>query len=345
MPTHQWTCLSKPPFSFLDTLSRIDDAIDHNADIGEAILDASFKAAGLSNDEAQPVPEWANTAQTADMDEARKAINQLYRDWTAEGRVERDACYGPVLQYLSEVYLPRVELGKRVKVLVPGAGLGRLVFELYCKGYDAEGIDLSWHQWLTSNFIINHTGQANEWSLHPWVLSFSNHLTRNDQLRKVMVPDVRPADFKSGGSILMGTGNFCELYRGRTYLDTFDAVTTVFFIDTAPNLITYIETVRHCLKTGGVWINHGPLLWHVFEHEHTEGEKDEDEAGAADCQSNEIVAGSLELSEDEVVALVQAWGFHLVKHEVNTITTGYVQNPQSMLRSVYKPSFWVARKL
>ncbi len=342
MPTHQWTRLSKPPFSYLDTLSRIDKAIDHNADIGEAILDASLKAAGLPRDEVQPIPGWAYTAKTAHMDEARKAINQLYRDWTVEGKVERDACYGPVLQYLSVVYLPGVALGERVKVLVPGAGLGRLVFELYCKGFDAEGIELSWHQWLTSKFILNHTGQANEWSLHPWVFSFSNHLMRNSQLREVPVPDVRPAEFKSGGSIHMGIGDFCQLYRGSIYLDTFDAVTTVFFIDTAPNLITYIETVRHCLKPGGVWINNGPLLWGV---EHTEVEKDEDEAGASDCQSNKVVAGSLELSEDEVVALVLASGFHLVEHEVNTITTGYVQNPQSMLQSVYKPSYWVAMKL
>ena len=45
-------------------------------------------------------------------------------------------------------------------------------------------------------------------------------------------------------------------------LDQYDAVAAVFFLDTAPNLIRYLEVIRHCLKPGGVLINVGPLLWH-----------------------------------------------------------------------------------
>ena len=38
-------------------------------------------------------------------------------------------------------------------------------------------------------------------------------------------------------------------------------VITLFFIDTARNILTYFETIRHVLKPGGKWINVGPLVY------------------------------------------------------------------------------------
>jgi len=63
----------------------------------------------------------------------------------------------------------------------------------------------------------------------------------------------------------MSASDFLCLYGGDDYIDTFDAVATVFFLDTAPNVIRYLETIRNCLKSGGLLINIGPLLWH-FEN-------------------------------------------------------------------------------
>ena len=33
-------------------------------------------------------------------------------------------------------------------------------------------------------------------------------------------------------------------------------------MDTAKNIIEYVETISRLLKKGGVWINFGPLLYH-----------------------------------------------------------------------------------
>lgn len=38
-----------------------------------------------------------------------------------------------------------------------------------------------------------------------------------------------------------------------------DCVATCFFIDTAHNVLDYIETIWNILKPGGVWINLGKL--------------------------------------------------------------------------------------
>jgi hypothetical protein len=63
----------------------------------------------------------------------------------------------------------------------------------------------------------------------------------------------------------MSASDFICLYNDEEHKDVYDAIATVFFIDTAPNLIRYIETIKNCLKAGGIWSNIGPLLWH-FEN-------------------------------------------------------------------------------
>lgn len=63
----------------------------------------------------------------------------------------------------------------------------------------------------------------------------------------------------------MSASDFLLLYGSEDQKDRFDAVATVFFLDTAPNIIRYIEVVQNCLKSGGLLINVGPLLWH-FEN-------------------------------------------------------------------------------
>ena len=142
------------------------------------------------------------------------------------------------------------------------------------------------------------------------------------------------------------------MYRKDDYAHTFDAVVTVFFIDTAPNLINYIETVKHCLKPGGYWINLGPLLWHFSDRKPNNEERNEKENPAlnkAKISDEEQLGiaepGTFELCEDEVVALLEEFGFDVQKHDTESISTGYVTNRRSMLRSVYRPSHWVARKM
>lgn len=345
--------LSKPPFSMLDTFSKVDDAIDVNANLAEAIVNSSTKSMGfasMSGDETDGVseqvrPEWYNCATKVSLDKARSTLHQLYRDWSVEGVAERQACYGPVLQDLL-YYLPSpLQNQQDVRVLVPGAGLGRLVFELSRAGYHAQGNEISYHQLLTSSFMLNHTTCSNEWRLHPFALSFSNNLTRADQLLEVRVPDVHPGSVAIPGSMSMTTGDFCLLYKGEEYKSSFDAVATVFFIDTAPNVISYIEAIKNCLKLGGIWSNLGPLLWHFDGQSTTAHDHDE----ASDTMETEghggiDAGGRFEMSHDEIITLVESLGFEILKQGFGASVTGYIQNPNSMLRNTYHPAHWVARK-
>ena len=301
--------------------------------------------------------DWRDTTTPSDMDKARSTIRQLYRDWSAEGRAERQACYGPVLQDLSGSFAHIRDKGA-VKVLVPGAGLGRLVYEICTAGYHVEGNEISYHQLLASSWMLNHTQRPEQFDLFPFALTFSNHVSRADQLKVVKVPDVHPGTQLEKASIGMQThafermsmtaADFLAVYVTEEHQGVYDAVTTVFFVDTAPNVVRYIEAIRNCLKEGGVWINLGPLLWH-FEERGPSGSGEgtgKGQDGKDEKQPPGVgEPGSVELADEEVVALVQQMGFSIEKHELRSQGSGYIQDPRSMLQNIYTTSHWVAIKV
>jgi hypothetical protein len=53
--------------------------------------------------------------------------------------------------------------------------------------------------------------------------------------------------------------------------------------------------------------------------------------------------GAVELTDDEVVSLIEKLGFDIEKRE-SGITTPYIQDPESMLQNTFKASHWIARK-
>ncbi|TVY89968.1 Carnosine N-methyltransferase [Lachnellula willkommii] len=306
LPKAHWEMLASPPFSYLETLNAVDDAIDKNSELASAIFHAGLQSFGLSlptNEVGVKDPnDWRGVATSNDLEKARSTLRQFFRDWSAEGESEREACYGPVISALRDERTRRSE--HKLRVLVPGAGLGRLVFELCCAGFDAEGNEI------------------------------------------IQVPDVSPAltfgNLETAGQMSMSASDFLLLYGDEEQKDTFDAVATVFFLDTAPNIIRYIEVIKNCLRKGGLLVNIGPLLWH-FENNApgTHGREKEspgqhDSIGIAD-------PGSVELTDDEVMMLVEQLGFDII-HKASRIEAPYIQDKESMLQNTYKASHWVARK-
>ncbi|CBX99540.1 similar to methyltransferase [Plenodomus lingam JN3] len=380
LPQEHWMLLSKPPFSILDSLSKLDDLIDGNAELAESIFVAGFKAflaPTMDSDwVASIVPEKyahdeyriysivmdhlnVQTSKT-DLEKARSCIHQFYREWSAEGAIERSQCFEPVISALQVEFTSRAEMDPALdraafKVLAPGAGLGRFVFDVCCAGFSVEGNEISYHELMASSFLLNHVQGARAFKIAPFALNGSNHVSRADQFQTCQIPDINPSDELSRAQqssvpgherMSMATGDFCVVYKSMEYAGSFDAVTTVFFIDTAPNLIRYIETVRNCLKPGGVWINLGPLLWHHAARKDDEGDKNQRQhdgkGGAGDAGIGD--PGSVELTNEEVIGLVEHFGFSVERHDEKMCETGYISNPRSMLQSTYRPSFWIARK-
>jgi carnosine N-methyltransferase len=144
----------------------------------------------------------------SDMEKVQSTIKQFVREWGEEGRAERDSAHAPVLEALGRV-LPRPE-GRRI--LLPGAGLGRMVWDVARLGYTAQGNEFSYFMLIASNFILNVLGTAGQTvSVHPWVLHTCNNVSTADQLRAARVPHVPPDELPETANLSMCAGDFLEV--------------------------------------------------------------------------------------------------------------------------------------
>ncbi|KAL8229490.1 hypothetical protein R6Q57_014390 [Mikania cordata] len=258
-----------------------------------------------------------------DVDKVRCVIRNIVRDWAAEGQKERDQCYRPILEELKRCF-PERSKESPPTCLVPGAGLGRLALEISCLGFISQGNEFSYYMMICSSFILNQTEDVGEWTIHPWIHSNCNSLSDTDQLRAVSIPDIHPAGAGITNGFSMCGGDFVEVYNDPSQVGAWDAVVTCFFLDTAHNIVEYIEIISKILKDGGVWINLGPLLYHFAD---MYGQEDE---------------MSVELSLEDVKRVAIHYGFQLELEK--TIETAYTTNPRAMMQNHYFSAFWTMRK-
>lgn len=258
----------------------------------------------------------------SDMDKLQSTLKQFVREWGAGGHLERDAAHTPLLKALGAA-LPRgAEDGARV--LVPGAGLGRLAWEVARLGYRAQASEFSYFMLIAANYVLNGlqqdvaNGRKEQFHVHPWVLQTCNVKKRSDQLRGEPVPDVPPWSLPPTAQLSMCAGDFLAVYGEQS--SCWECVLTCFFIDTAHNLTEYIGLIRNLLVPGGAWVNLGPLLWHFSDI------------------ANDY---SVDLTWDEVRPLILDAGF-VIEHE-EWHTCPYVRNTASMYRMEYECVCFTAR--
>ena len=216
-------------------IPAMQEAVQANA----SLLEALTTSAVFSRSERIPAPQLVERGARAsefDMGKVRSTLRQFVREWSAEGAPEREQTFGVLLAEL-ERRLPLVAgETRRPRVLIPGAGLGRLCYEVALRGYEAQGNEWSYFMLLGSNFILNRPPDLPPFTIQPWVHQQSvrssnpsrarnalsvflmarlpqNVLAAADQLRKVNVPDVAPtAAPPPDGSLSMCAGDFVEVY-------------------------------------------------------------------------------------------------------------------------------------
>ncbi|XP_035220920.1 carnosine N-methyltransferase-like isoform X2 [Stegodyphus dumicola] len=299
-------------------LDKVRVAIEHNYEIIKIIIkDVAhlFQNADHSND----IKVMSSDVTPFDMEKVQSIFKQLYREWSMEGKEERDASFKPILDEISERFPPDEIDCSSIRILVPGAGLGRLSYEIARKGYTCQGNEFSLFMLFTSNFVLNKCQGLDLYRIYPWVHQYYNNLKAYDQIQMVRFPDVDPCDLPSGIEFSMAAGSYIEIYKEP---DCWDCIATCFFLDTANNVIDYIETTWNILKPGGYWINLGPLLYHH-----------------ADVPNE----NSIEPSYEEIREIIVKFGFTILKEELNVVTP-YSQNPRSMMCYEYKSVFFVCRK-
>ncbi|CAI0439792.1 unnamed protein product [Linum tenue] len=280
-----------------------------------------------SNGDANAPNDWLDPSiqlhvPLVDVDKVRCIIRNIVRDWAAEGQKERDECYKPILEELDSQF-PHRSKERAPACLVPGAGLGRLALEisrlvlklLGTGQYILGSIVTVIHFQIAINFVLC---QYQIFILRVQGL-LKDFLCAVATLSKSIVMQV-----KKGSREILPCWNNPKIIFLAMRAGYWDAVVTCFFIDTAHNIVEYIEIISKILKDGGVWINLGPLLYHFAD---MYGQEDE---------------MSVELSLEDVKRIAIHYGFEFEKEK--TIETTYTTNPRSMMQNHYSAAFWTARK-
>jgi carnosine N-methyltransferase len=206
-------------------------------------------------------------------------------------------------------------------VLCPGSGLGRLPWEVCARGYASQGNEWSFLMLIAGNFVLNQCRGVHVHTLYPYLHATSNVRAPDDLFRAVRFPDVDPSAMPPDADFSYTAGGFLEVYGHASQRGQWDAVLTCFFLDTANNVIAYVEAVFAALRPGGYWLNLGPLLYHYSE---LDGEL------------------SVELSLDELRAVVRAVGFEL--RDERTLPARYTDNARSLMHTAYDAAYWCAQK-
>ncbi|XP_053674437.1 carnosine N-methyltransferase [Anopheles nili] len=306
---------------YRDHLRNIKQCIDVNMQVITQIIQDANCLFQNTDHNIEPDREFPDGVKLRyqDFQKVQITLKQIFRDWSEQGKLERDQCYKPIVDEITKFFDPAEYDISKVKILVPGAGLGRLIYELACQGFYCEGNEFSLFMLIASNFVLNRCVIANQCTIYPWVHQFVNNLSQKNQLMPISFPDVSPMKFPPKGTMNMVAGDFLQVYRDENY---WECIATCFFIDCANNIIEFIEVIKQILKPGGIWVNLGPLLYHF---------------------SDVPQEGSIEPTYEDLLEIIRSLGFIILKNETDIVTT-YSQNPNSMHQSHYNSIYLVCQK-
>ncbi|KAL4901117.1 hypothetical protein BDW74DRAFT_187968 [Aspergillus multicolor] len=319
-------------------LNTVEHLFEHNDLLAQDIVRVGMEFYGIEQAELQAfIEEIEKEKQSPDRTSVVQAMKHFVRDWSEEGLFERESAFACVLSNLAA--FERKETGEALKVLLPGAGAGRLGYEIDKLG----GFDVTVNEWSAyMNLVYRYATQIsspNSLTYYPYIDWWSHHATTADMQRGINFPDIALSS-SSKSRVVMVEGDFTTVFPS-SEPGTYDIIVTLFFIDTARNLMSYLETIHRLLKPGGTWINLGPLLYGTGPW--------------------------LQLSVDEILVLSEAIGFDFevqsesededgdvcgrltqgegIDGKVRSLYVPYGQNKRGLSRNAYEAQFWKARKV
>jgi N2227-like protein len=244
------------PITFALPRAPSDNDVDHDNPVGDPTENTAFT--------------WQSGSHQRDRhqrpldrpyDSARQVVAHLVRDWSNHtDPTIRALTYGWCVQSLLE-YCPTI--AHPGPILVPGAGLGRLAWEIASKvGRPVEAIESSVSMAAAANAIFGMVGGKKQgFELHPYAAdAFCNEIDSSARYDAIRFPDVHPTLHHGSLSYTIGEFSFPTLRHLRSH---YSAIVTCFFVDTATTLYDYLRTIAMVLSPGGMWINLGPLQWHL----------------------------------------------------------------------------------
>ncbi|KAF5664486.1 trehalase [Fusarium heterosporum] len=304
--------------------SRIDGLLRKNQELCDDIVQHAMSFYEIEQDEFQKhAQSLKSSGRLADKVSVSQALKHYVRDWTETGESERSTTFSCLVKALEGIF-PDRDGATPVKVLVPGAGLGRLGHDIAGLGGFEVTIN-EWSMYMNIAYRFIETNRLRNFhSFHPFVDGWSHHATEQDMTRELAFPDTS----LNSSSVVLVEGDFTTVFNDKT--GTFDVVVTYFFIDTARNLMSYLDTIKKVLKPGGHWVNLGPLLYGTGPF--------------------------VQLSLDEIVQVTEAMGFEYLdtdescgpltfpERKIRGMEAVYGFDDRALTKSAYNAQFWVAKR-
>ena len=230
--------------------------------------------------------------ETDGYDTALQVIHHTARDWTVGAAPCRDETILWIVRAIVQYYTRdggSNDGRNDLRVLIPGAGLGRLAYEVAtCKDLIVKGVvphveanDSSVTMIFAAQNVIKmlqqqyqHQQEENrqlQSAIYPFLSDLQvNEIDARKRFEMEVFPDEHAVDSYKCYHDLTGThpnlsftvGDFVSTYSQQSKQNQYDVVATSFFIDTATNIYEYIYIMKHMLDTNGVWVNCGPVQWH-----------------------------------------------------------------------------------
>ncbi|CCE66252.1 hypothetical protein TPHA_0P00940 [Tetrapisispora phaffii CBS 4417] len=272
------------PNDYLYNLDQIKSKIHSNA---EFYKDAVLSTAETLGFDLNYLNDW-EMPSTSDMNKTCSILVQVYREFSAACQEERNILLSRIQALLNDIG----QTDDKLTILVPGVGIGRLIVDLcILAGSTATVIsnEYSLHMLTLSMFLLNGNLDVNQYTIYPFIHSFSHWDMKSNQLKGYSIPDIDISSqnqSRGGLNMEMRMGSFADCFGPNVGIQessqytvtpdmrlkraevesSIDIVITNFFIDTGFNILDYMETITHALKPGGHWVNFGPLLYH-FEND------------------------------------------------------------------------------
>lgn len=291
-----------------DRIDRLSGIFDQDQGVLQRQLFVPFQTTYVLSDSQQTITkvflldDQRNFTADHSYDDPHQVVAHIVRDWTVEGENIRRQLYD---WCLSKIESPGL------RILVPGAGMGRLAWELARQKHAwVEALESSVGMAAAAASILQRKQSG---VLHPYSSDqLSNEVNSSQRYLRVRYPDVDDVGLHHG-HLSYTIADFLTLNHVFNNRSQFDAIITCFFLDTASNVLEYIAMIAKLLKpNGGMWINVGPLQWH---------------------QKSRV-----RLSSDELYDLIQDSGFNILEWGVDIAPVEY-RSSDKLVRSTHYDAY------
>ncbi|KAF3994077.1 hypothetical protein FT663_00097 [Candidozyma haemuli var. vulneris] len=305
---------------YLQKLKSIDGHIEKNQHVMDDVIGCVKQEYGLTFRDFALLDAEKNLPNTSSTNyRVVEALTHFVRDWTPDGAVEREPLMDFVKAELKKV-IPENEAAETC-VVIPGSGLGRVAHEVasFMDFGAVYAVEFSGLMHACNKYV--YQANKNHSSIFPYVHSCSNFVKTSSQFREKSLPTPQQP---SNLHICLDDFRYFTVPNREKYKNI--VVVSVFFVDTAENLIDYLDVIgqlttpskRNPVKNG-YWINVGPLKYGT--------------------------AAQVELTAEELQQLRKKIGWKDTK-VVNTLNnekepvTGYITDRESMWQGFYGLSMW-----